>query len=162
MHYILYQRCLGITIEHPQLQLLKTLVGFSPSELESATERHQSYLVLQSYPDVSCWNSLKISGIYSIRNLITNMQYIGQSTQIKNRWQSHMRELNKSRHSRTLLQQDWNLYGANTFEWLVIEAVPAEREQLLIRERYWMDAIEPGYNSTSTYARTYRQTKARS
>lgn len=50
----------------------------------------------------------RISGIYKITNLVNNKVYIGQSVNIRKRWNQHVLELNKNIHPNIYLQSAWN------------------------------------------------------
>lgn len=89
----------------------------------------------------------KISGIYKIENLITKTKYIGQSQDIYSRWYVHKRELNNNSHHNYRLQNDWNVYGENNFDFMIIEE--CDICQLNNRESYWIrefDSFNNGYN----------------
>lgn len=59
-------------------------------------------------------------GIYSITNKISDRIYIGSSIDIDRRWKEHVNNLNKDKHINHDLQDDWNLYGQDNFEFTVI------------------------------------------
>lgn len=82
------------------------------------------------------------SGIYCIRNIITNRRYIGQADDIKNRFMRHRSELKHNRHFNRHLQSSYNKYGADVFEYTVVEYCPIS--ELDDREKFWIDY----YNST--------------
>lgn len=90
-----------------------------------------------------------ICGIYMIKNLVNEKKYIGRSTDIKTRWSNHKYELNKGIHVNSYLQNAWNKYGKDNFEFSIIEEC-AEND-LNEKEIYWikeMDAYHNGYNLT--------------
>lgn len=95
----------------------------------------------------------KISGIYRIRNLINNKIYIGQSSNIKRRWEDHKYKLNHQKHPNFHLQSSWNKYEEKNFVFEIIEKMKNSIKELLReREQYWCDfydASNPskGYNS---------------
>lgn len=64
---------------------------------------------------------MEITGIYSITNRINNKVYIGSSKDIKNRWEKHIRDLNKNDHHNSALQSDWIKYGQDNFKFSVIQ-----------------------------------------
>lgn len=88
-------------------------------------------------------------GIYSIRNTLTGDQYIGSSRDIKFRWWCHRRDLSQKCHDNPRLQNAWNKYGSNTFEFHVLETL-ANSDQLLDREQAYLDAYQPAYNIATT------------
>jgi group I intron endonuclease len=88
------------------------------------------------------------SGIYIIRNLANGKVYVGSSTVIEERWVTHRRKLRQGKHHSRKFQNAWNKYGADNFEFRIIEIV--QPELLVEREQYWMDAClsySMGYNS---------------
>ena len=88
-------------------------------------------------------NNLKV--IYKILNKINNKFYIGSTVNHKKRISEHKRALNKNRHHNSILQNAWNKYGKDSFEFIIIEHVE-QREQLLKREQYYLDNLKPEYN----------------
>lgn len=89
---------------------------------------------------------LKNCGIYFIQNKINNHIYIGSSRNIKERFASHKRELRKNTHHCIYLQNAWNKYGEEKFEF-IIEQPLSSIEQLLVRENRYIKIYNPEYNS---------------
>lgn len=97
------------------------------------------------YKDIIC-------GIYSIRNLVNNKRYIGQSVNIKARWNQHKNALNHGNHDNDYLQKSWNKHGEENFVFEIIEE--CKRQELDDRERYYIDFYKTldenfGYNLKS-------------
>lgn len=90
----------------------------------------------------------KIIGIYMIRNKSNGKVYIGQSVDIYLRWKSHKKNLQKGCHRNIHLQNAWNKYGEDNFEFLIIEECNEDR--LTKQEQYWID-FYGGLNSTDNY-----------
>ena len=89
------------------------------------------------------------SGIYQIRNKVNGKVYIGQAQDIDARWRQHRNELNRGVHHNKYLQNAWEKYGSELFEWSVIEQCSID--QLNQREIYWIEktgAYGEGYNLT--------------
>lgn len=87
-----------------------------------------------------------MTGIYKITNLITNKTYIGQSTNIEQRWEEHKFYSN---NEHTALQAAFKKYGISNFSFEIIEE--CSKEQLDEREIYWIkfyDSYNNGYNLT--------------
>ena len=92
-----------------------------------------------------------ITGIYKITNVINGHAYIGQSTNIKKRWQGH------KQNSRNINSRNYNLaicaairkYGLEYFDFTVLEECAVE--ELSDKEIYWIkyyDTYHNGYNQT--------------
>lgn len=92
----------------------------------------------------------KVSGVYAIRNKVNGKVYVGSGVrQVKYRGQCHRSELRHGIHGNYHLQQAWNHYGSDAFEFLILEECPPE--QCLVREQHWIDTLdatnqEKGYN----------------
>lgn len=79
-------------------------------------------------------------GVYEIVNLFDGKAtaYVGSAVNVKRRWSRHRRELVGQKHHNEHLERAWHKYGAEAFEFCVIEEV-ADVAQLLEREQYWLD-----------------------
>lgn len=91
----------------------------------------------------------KMCGIYRIENLINHKNYIGQSVDIYDRWAEHKWELNNGKHNNQHLLSSWRKYGADNFEFTIIEQ--CDENELNEREIYWIeyyDSYLNGYNQT--------------
>lgn len=64
----------------------------------------------------------KICGIYKIVNTTKNECYVGQSQNVKKRISEHFRLLRSGKHPNPRLQNSFNKYGENSFDW-ALEAV---------------------------------------
>ena len=62
-------------------------------------------------------------GVYLIRCLPTAKVYVGKSQHIPRRWAKHCAALIKGVHTNPYLQRAWNKYGADAFEFHVLECV---------------------------------------
>ena len=90
-----------------------------------------------------------VSGVYLIKCLTTNKVYVGSSSNIRYRFWQHRSHLRKGIHHSSRLQREWQEYGENSFEFLVIEEV--EVDKLFAREKYYINLYqslkpEHGYN----------------
>ena len=88
-----------------------------------------------------------LCGIYCIKNKTTEQMYIGQSTCIHHRWKQHRWRLNHHQHPNSKLQLDWDKYGKDDFEFIVLELVNSD--ELLNKEIEYVkkyDSFENGYN----------------
>jgi group I intron endonuclease len=91
---------------------------------------------------------MAISGIYSITNKNNGNKYIGSAVHIKHRWNCHISDLNKNKHHSIYLQRAWDKYGADCFEFSVIEY--CEKDKLIEREQFFIDIFCPTYNILPT------------
>jgi predicted GIY-YIG superfamily endonuclease len=85
------------------------------------------------------------SGIYSITCAANGKQYVGSAVNISSRWRIHQCLLRKGCHHSIKLQRVFNKYGAETFEYSVLEAVD-DKTKLVEREQAHMDALKPWMN----------------
>jgi group I intron endonuclease len=85
-----------------------------------------------------------LSGIYRIRNTQNGHCYIGSAKDIYSRWSIHVFQLNHNKHHSQYLQNSWNKYGSDCFEFSVIEVCPVL--SLIAREQYYIDLNQPVYN----------------
>jgi group I intron endonuclease len=93
--------------------------------------------------------------IYCILNRLDNSCYIGSTNKFRNRILRHILELKKGKHHSVYLQNAWNKYGGNEFNFIILERIYGDYEYLLSREQYYMDLINPEYNMCK-YAGTIR------
>jgi len=89
---------------------------------------------------------LRNCGIYVIQNKINNHIYIGSSSNVTKRFNSHINLLNKNKHSNSHLQAAWNKYGKENFVFLHVERISMP-ETRLIRENKWIKIYKPEYNN---------------
>jgi group I intron endonuclease len=88
-------------------------------------------------------------GIYIVHNRKNGNFYIGSTVNLRQRWRQHLWSLDNNRHHNPHLQSAWNKYGANSFEFLVVEVVKATTD-ILPREQTWIDKFDAS-NSRSCY-----------
>lgn len=88
-------------------------------------------------------------GIYYIKNIINNKIYVGSSIYLRRRLSLHISHLNNGKHDNLHLQNAWNFYGENLFDFGILEYCSGD--EILAREQYWIDELEAcdpdlGYN----------------
>ena len=86
----------------------------------------------------------KICGIYYIENIKNYKKYIGQSIDIKKRWYLHEFELNNNSHHNQRLQNAWNKYGEENFEFKIL--LECKREELDLYEQYFIEKFNTYYD----------------
>lgn len=88
-------------------------------------------------------------GIYCILNIQTKKFYIGSSKDILKRFNNHKFYLNKNKHINKKLQNSWNKYKSNNFDFFIIE----ECDNYIEREQYYLNKYKPninGYNISNS------------
>lgn len=93
--------------------------------------------------------SSRISAVYQILCLPTGKIYVGSAVDIWARWGQHRRSLRRGDHPNAHLQQAWDKYGEDQFEFSVLELV--DEADLLQAEQKWIDKTgcanrEAGFN----------------
>lgn len=91
-----------------------------------------------------------MQGIYLIRNKVNGKVYVGQSINVFERFEGHLKDLRRNKHHSPHLQQAFMKYGEKVFEHSVLEEV-LDETRLESREQYWIDFYdsmnrEKGYN----------------
>ena len=83
-----------------------------------------------------------------IRNKVNNKAYIGQAIDIYARWEQHIRELNNNlKYCNPHLQNAWNKYGADNFEFTIIcQCLEYDLDRLEIHYIAHYDTYNNGYN----------------
>lgn len=84
------------------------------------------------------------SGIYMIRNKANGKRYIGSAVNIPWRETKHRLHLGRGTHHSRHLQRAWEKYGAEAFEFNVIETCSVS--ELIVREQAAFDKFRPEYN----------------
>lgn len=91
-----------------------------------------------------------ICGVYKILCITSNKFYIGSSDNIFRRFKNHKNDLNKNKHSNSYLQNAWNKYRENQFQFTIVEIVISPND-LLKKEQEYLDNLmlwkrKIGYN----------------
>lgn len=84
-------------------------------------------------------DQLMSAAVYEIRNrLHDDVTYIGSSVNVSKRFKTHRSQLLKGVHANSHMQRSWNKYGADAFEFSIIERVE-DRDLLWPREQWHLD-----------------------
>jgi len=86
-------------------------------------------------------------GIYTIINTRNNKCYIGSSKNIESRFKAHKSRLRNNKHINYHLQNAWNKYGEDSFEFNVLYITSIED---LIKEEQKLLDLKPEYNILPT------------
>ena len=84
------------------------------------------------------------SGIYRIKSLIDDREYVGSAVSLPERCRLHEFHLHHHKHSNKHLQNFYNKYTGASLEFSVIEE--CHINDLLKREQYFIDTIRPAFN----------------
>ena len=91
------------------------------------------------------------SGVYLIKNTISNNVYVGSTRLFKRRFAQHITALNKGSHQNKHLQAAWNKYGKEAFNIAVY--IICAPEQVQFYEQRAINILKPIYNqSKSAYS----------
>lgn len=93
--------------------------------------------------------SVKISGIYLIRDVVGFGAYIGSSIDIRKRWNVHRQMARKGKHHSPSFQKSWDEHGERNFKYHILEELPPEKERLEYNEQNYIWVFEPSFNSYS-------------
>ena len=96
-------------------------------------------------------------GIYQITNKHNLKNYIGSTRRnFHDRFRDHKRDLKKNKHHNKYLQNAWNKYGEESFEFTVLEVIDKslDKKYFLEKETYWINKFSSfdsiyGYNLVS-------------
>lgn len=83
--------------------------------------------------------ALNFAGIYEIVHVASGKRYVGNSKNISSRFYAHRYDLKRNQHFCRHLQNAWNKYGEDAFEFRLIERCFDEVAVLLAREQFWID-----------------------
>lgn len=83
-------------------------------------------------------------GIYQIKNITTGCIYIGKSVNLERRISTHKYMLKNNKHYNYKIQNDWNHYGQDIFQFTILEL--CTYEEALKLEQYYLDTLKPEYN----------------
>lgn len=86
-----------------------------------------------------------MTGIYTIgSNSKPDRIYVGSAVNMHARLASHLSKLRRNKHHSQKLQNHVNKYGVEDLYFTIVET--CKREELLIREQYYIDTLKPWFN----------------
>jgi group I intron endonuclease len=87
-------------------------------------------------------------GVYLITSLRSGNNYVGSAIELLKRRKTHLWALGLGRHHSQYLQRHYDKYGVDDLEFSILEKFSfISKEHLLSREQYYIDTIEPKFNS---------------
>ena len=87
-------------------------------------------------------------GVYRIVNKHDGSVYVGSAVNLRRRENNHWSDLRLNCHGNSHLQNAWNKYSEDALVFEILEYVPTE--QLIKREQYYLDTLNPEYNFSPT------------
>lgn len=99
-----------------------------------------------------------MTGIYRITNKATGECYVGKSKHVKERWTEHFSKGYGAMHSGKF-QAAIDEYGKEGFTFDILEE--CDEATLHERERYWINALAPEYNTVTDGHSVSAETRAR-
>lgn len=98
----------------------------------------------------------QICGIYKIVNLAKGDCYVGQSQNVKKRISEHFRLLRNGKHGNARLQNAFNKYGEDNFQWH-LEAICEDPNDLDVIENAFISGeakfVEPTFYNIADFAK---------
>jgi group I intron endonuclease len=78
----------------------------------------------------------RVDGVYLIKNMVTLNIRVGSCKDVKKRWSNYKSRL-KSGNGNKLMQEDYNNYGIESFDFVILEECNVK--DLFKREQYWLE-----------------------
>lgn len=85
-------------------------------------------------------NVKETAGVYAIVNLINNKKYVGSTSNFRKRYREHYSQLLQEKHVNFHLQNAFNKYGENNFEFWILEECQNVRDTLLFIEQKYINS----------------------
>jgi hypothetical protein len=86
------------------------------------------------------YNHPTACGVYVLVDMMADKLYVGSSVDLTRRATQHFRSLEEGVHHNRNLQYLWDLHGASSFSFIVLEHV-GDRLQLESREQTWLNRL---------------------
>ena len=84
--------------------------------------------------------------IYLLKNNITNRIYVGRTGRPELRFRQHISALKSNRHTNELMQQDFNMYGVDSFSMEIVEQsepIPVVEEETPVEQHEVVPVSSP-------------------
>lgn len=94
----------------------------------------------------------KMPIIYKIVNVANGMIYVGATINPSQRRRRHLKDLKNGVHHSYLMQKDFNDYGLDVFDFVVIEITT--KSDMNRREQFFIDTLSPYYNNAKIVGST--------
>ena len=88
---------------------------------------------------------------YEIKNIKNGKVYIGCSTAHPRRWRQHKLHLRKGTHANKHLQEDYNTFGLEAFEFSVVEEFPSDTPYKLLEAKETQLILEKQQKDVDLY-----------
>tara|TARA_R100000664_G_C2757152_1_gene145231 strand:+ start:2211 stop:2789 length:579 start_codon:yes stop_codon:yes gene_type:complete len=88
---------------------------------------------------------------YEIKNIKNGKVYIGCSTAHPRRWRQHKLHLRKGTHGNKRLQEDYNTFGLEAFEFSVVEEFPSDTPYKLLEAKETQLILEKQQKDVDLY-----------
>ncbi len=96
-------------------------------------------------------------GVFQVKNLTNGKMYIEGSPNLDKIWNRHRTQLVFGNHLNKELQQDWNTFGEEQFQFSILDEIKQDgppgtdyRKQLKMLETMYLEELQPygerGYN----------------
>ncbi len=111
--------------------------------LDTIPQRQRAHLFESTPMNKTIHRTDRVSGIYYIKNITDgkNTTYVGSSClSVYNRTVKHISLLRRGKSHNKHLQNAWNKYGEDSFEFGVLER-GVTKENVVAREQYWLDWV---------------------
>jgi hypothetical protein len=99
-------------------QILERAKQHHQKNKELIREQRKQHHQKNKEQDIAC--------LYLILNILTGYIYIGETIRFRERGKDHKRHLKSGRHDNSLLQKDYDKYGADAFEFSIIKEIKKE------------------------------------
>lgn len=79
------------------------------------------------------------AGVYTIVSTASGAVYVGSSVDIERRWKGHLSNIKYNRFLPEALLKAWRTTNGDGLEWIVLEEIAGDDQELIRAEQRWMD-----------------------